>query len=461
MIRMSGKFRSSLIIGGQGIRARKLRTVLSMMSLFLGVLAVIAVQAGGQVAEKAMLADIELQQGIDGTETLSLPSHEKTSSVVRETLGGQPGVSVYGGAKATLGEPNVTPLNPGGNSLTGRYGSYSGGSGRYTTVCDASGMCTSKPVEEKQPPKGAAVEVRVTSMLGDLRQFRPFRLVSGEWLDFGSAPSMSPQIVLNTGAAEALKKHQIPAELHIEGAAKNATPRVVGVVDDGQGDYSATAYMRADELQNWMPAEAKKPASGPAASPMAAMYGNSSSGSLTTAYFTPGPTTEILKQTLRARLAAAGADVDGMRSTTVNSKGRMASMLSIMKMIFLGMACLVLLIGVAGILNVGLATVGERVEEFALRRAVGTSRMLLTFIVLAETLLTGLLTAMAAIGAGVLGFQVATVMFSSKLPAIADMSFPWDAGVAGVIAGLAAGLLGGLIPAMRAARIPISTVMRA
>ncbi len=59
------------------------------------------------------------------------------------------------------------------------------------------------------------------------------------------------------------------------------------------------------------------------------------------------------------------------------------------------MAGLVLLIGVAGILNVGLATVGERIEEFALRRAVGTPRSLLAGIVLAETLLTGLFTAAA------------------------------------------------------------------
>jgi putative ABC transport system permease protein len=41
------------------------------------------------------------------------------------------------------------------------------------------------------------------------------------------------------------------------------------------------------------------------------------------------------------------------------------------------------------------------------------------------------------------------------------MQFPWQAGVAGVIAGLIAGVLGGLIPAIRAARIPIATVMRA
>ena len=43
MIRLSGRLRSSLIIGVQGIRSRKLRTLLSMISLFLGVLAVVVV----------------------------------------------------------------------------------------------------------------------------------------------------------------------------------------------------------------------------------------------------------------------------------------------------------------------------------------------------------------------------------------------------------------------------------
>ena len=78
-----------------------------------------------------------------------------------------------------------------------------------------------------------------------------------------------------------------------------------------------------------------------------------------------------------------------------------------MRWVFLGLAALVLLIGVAGILNVGLATVGERVEEFALRRAVGTSRTLLAGIVLAETLLTGLLTAAAAIGVAAAAVPIA------------------------------------------------------
>jgi putative ABC transport system permease protein len=125
------------------------------------------------------------------------------------------------------------------------------------------------------------------------------------------------------------------------------------------------------------------------------------------------------------------------------------------------MASLVLLIGVAGVLNVGLATVGERIEEFALRRAVGTPRVLLAAIVLAETMLTGLFTAGAAIGVGVLGLKIISPLVAGRGPFPQDLDFPWQAGMAGVAAGLIAGLLGGLVPAIRAARIPIAAVMRA
>jgi ABC-type antimicrobial peptide transport system permease subunit len=129
--------------------------------------------------------------------------------------------------------------------------------------------------------------------------------------------------------------------------------------------------------------------------------------------------------------------------------------------VFLGLAALVLLIGAAGILNVGLATVGERVEEFALRRAVGTPRLLLAGIVLSETMLTGLLTAAAAIGLAALALDKADMLLPGLPFGISEIAFPWQAGLSGVIAGLVAGLLGGLIPAVRAARIPIATVMRA
>jgi putative ABC transport system permease protein len=145
----------------------------------------------------------------------------------------------------------------------------------------------------------------------------------------------------------------------------------------------------------------------------------------------------------------------------INSKEHYTDQLALLRWIFYGMAILVLLIGVAGILNVGLASVGERIEEFALRRAVGTPRLLLAGIVLAETLFIGLFTALTAIGAGVAGLALSGRILGRYETFLRHVSFPWQAGVAGVVAGLAAGVLGGLIPAIRAARIPIATVMRA
>ena len=148
--------------------------------------------------------------------------------------------------------------------------------------------------------------------------------------------------------------------------------------------------------------------------------------------------------------------------STVNSRKELEQQLGLMRLIFLAMAGLVLLIGVAGILNVGLATVGERIEEFALRRAVGTPRSLLAGIVLAETLLTGLLTAALAIGVQRRpGSRSSSTLLGDSEPFLHDVTFPWEAGVAGIIAGLIAGILGGFIPAIRAAGIPIATVMRA
>jgi putative ABC transport system permease protein len=251
-------------------------------------------------------------------------------------------------------------------------------------------------------------------------------------------PSLAPKLVINKEAAKGFERHQVPAEMRIRGAKANLTPQIVGVVDDG--DYQPRAYVRLDELANWLP---------PAA------MADPEAGAQMQVLLTPDSPVE---QVLMSKLKGAGVET---YVQTVESYKQMENQLKLMRLVFLSMAGLVLLIGVAGILNVGLATVGERVEEFALRRAVGTPRMLLAGIVLAETLLTGLLTAGAAIGAGVAGLKVVSVLVGQSEPMLRDVQFPWEAGVAGIIAGIIAGVLGGFIPALRAAGIPIATVMRA
>jgi len=447
--RLSGRFRSALIIGGQGIRARKLRTLLSMLSLFLGVLAVVAVQAGAEIGKRAMLSNVELTQGKDGTLEMGLPPEPAAVPIALETLRGRADAVATTSTRAIIGEPGVSPVNPGGRpfDLPGGGGypdGYPGGG--YEVYCDPSGNCTpvafGAPKGQDTPPAGMAIELELTAMTGDVRQFKPFRPQSGQWLDFASAPSLSPRLVLNKAAAKGFGMYAVPAEMRVEGSVANATPRIIGVVDDGR--YEPAAYVRADELLTWLtPGD----------------LGNPRLGGGVQVLMSPKATD--VEYTLRARLAAAGVSTQGLQARRIDALESNAKELALVRSIFLAMAGLVLLIGVAGILNVGLATVGERVEEFALRRAVGTPRSLLAGIVLAETLFTGLFTAALAIGTGILGLRVLSATFLDQQELLRDLSFPWQAGVAGVIAGLLAGLLGGLIPALRAARIPIATVMRA
>ncbi|WP_432832330.1 ABC transporter permease [Dactylosporangium sp. CA-092794] len=465
MIRLSGRLRSALIIGLQGIRAHKMRTFLSMVSLFLGVLAVVTVQASAETARTLRLADIELHSAKDGTRMLYVPPIAGAADVTTTTIKDQPGAAATYTMRAIIGEPKVRPINPGGSPLE-HPERYSGGQS-YVMRCDDSGVCRPEPMDQSVDPPGAAIELQLTAVVNDIRQFRPFRPVSGSWLDFTGQPSYSPRIVLNKAAAAGFARYRIPAEMRIDGAIANPTPRIIGVIDDGNGEQPM-AYVRADEIANWMPppepAEAPVPADAGKPGVIAALEGGNApvvmgSGPGLQVMF--APTAGETESLLNRKLVGAGVPSQMLHVEVIEARKTIEEELAIINWIFLGLAGLVLLIGVAGILNVGLATVGERVEEFALRRAVGTPRVLLAGIVLSETLLTGLLTAGAAIAVAAAGLNVAGRILGGRVPELHDMTFPWQAGAAGVIAGLIAGLLGGLIPAIRAARIPIATVMRA
>jgi putative ABC transport system permease protein len=426
MRRLSGRFRSALIIGLQGIRARKMRTLLSMVSLFLGVLAVVVVQAGASIADRALLSDIELTTAVDGTTIIGMPSEPKATAIVTDTVEGRSDAVAMLSLSAIIGEPNVSPVNPGGSPFDQDWG---GGQ-----VCYGPGPC--EPSEA--PPKGQAVEVRLTALTADVRPFRPLRPEAGEWLEFGSVPSMAPRLIVNREAAKGFERYRVPAEMRISGSPTNITPQFVGVVDDG--DVQPRAYVRLDELTTWLSS--------------AGLSGPNSNGDMQVLVAPGSPVEQVLTAKLRGNGTETWVE-------TVQARKQLESELKLLRLVFLAMAGLVLLIGVAGILNVGLATVGERVEEFALRRAVGTPRMLLAGIVLAETLLTGLFTAAAAIGLSAAGLRAVSLLLGDSEPFLRDLQFPWEAGVAGIIAGLVAGVLGGFIPALRAAGIPIATVMRA
>src|SRR4051812_47558691 len=145
-MRLSGRFRSSLIIGLQGIRARKLRTLLSMVSLFLGVLAVVVVQAGSETAHPVLLSNVELTEGKDGSRQLFIPPTPVAAGITFDTLKGSTDAVAFVGTRAIIGEPGVSPVNPGGAPFDQPGQGNFGGGGRdgAYVVCDGSGACSLK-----------------------------------------------------------------------------------------------------------------------------------------------------------------------------------------------------------------------------------------------------------------------------------------------------------------------------
>lgn len=124
---------------------------------------------------------------------------------------------------------------------------------------------------------------------------------------------------------------------------------------------------------------------------------------------------------------------------------------------FLIVAVVTLGVGSLGILNLGLARLKGKVEEFALRRTFGATRRDISLLVLFESLAIGLVGSVVALVAALSLYPLALVVTSL----VALPPFPVSAALAGIAAGLLAGLLGGVIPAIRAGRMTIAAVMRA
>jgi putative ABC transport system permease protein len=141
VIRFSGRFRSAIVIGLQGIRAHKTRTFLSMVSLFLGVLAIVTVQAGSEIAERSFLTQTELSQGRDGTLQMYL-GNPKAVPVALETLRGRSDGVALTSTNVIIGEPGVRPVNPAAAPSTGAGSTPRGAASSATGVATATAAAT-------------------------------------------------------------------------------------------------------------------------------------------------------------------------------------------------------------------------------------------------------------------------------------------------------------------------------
>ncbi len=372
-----------MIVAAQGIRSRPLRSLLVVLTLAVGVLAVIGVYASSSVAEHTVRARAELQSGRAPTYTAILEPTQLGTIVSRTPA---PGVAVTSDLPVRLGDG-----------------------------------ARDRPA------------LQLTSVHGDLRSIRPLNVISGQWLD-GQYPSgYAIHLVVNMQAAALITASSPTGLLRVTPPSRAVPVTVVGIVDDG-GELP-TAYARWEETAGWFPDVSH------------------SAGTLWmhTTLQTVTRITTLAELDTWLPLRAERTDQTEAMSASVNS----------LRFIFTVIAGVAPVVASVAVLNIGLATVNERVDELALRRALGATRPSLVLLMLTESLILGIVASLTAVLAAIPLLTPAARLLFPELPADQHITFPATGTLLAIATGLIASGLGGLAPALRASAIPISRVMRA
>lgn len=387
-------------IAWQGVRRRPLRSSLTAVSLLIGVMTVVLVQGSSALVQSATVRQAILANG--------------PGTTMRVVLNETPGPAA---AQEDWWLAHLKAVTADVEGRTAVTDSYPG-----ITV-----------VAENQD----AVSLEMSVVSPSLREIRPFRVVSGSWFPAKPTSSLAPEVVLNRTAGSLVDPSAGRVWLSTREGLGRIHVQITGIVDDGTGAptaYLATGSAATLRRGGLVPAQRSLLVSSPSVS----------------------------QTELRARVmglgARSGRAAELGEVTRVDAVDQYADQLSTTRDIFLLIAVLSLLVGALGILNIGLATLKERAEELALRRALGATRRQILYVVLLESQLVALSAACCA----VLMANLCVPLMLRRLSTtpVEFTGLPLTAVAIGVAASSLAALAGAAAPSIRAVRVPIATLLR-
>ncbi|MFC4858131.1 ABC transporter permease [Actinophytocola glycyrrhizae] len=393
-------FRSGL----EAIRAHRLRSVLTMLGIVIGIASVILTVGLGLGAQD------EVRKQIDA-----------------------------------LGS-NLLIVSPGSStSQSGVRGGF--GSASTLTMDDASAMATESvapDVAAVAPVTTSSLSLTVgttnwtTSMVGTTTSWQSVRnrtLSSGRFFNQGEVDGAADVVVLGADTASELFAVGNPIGQQVNVGGTMMT--VVGVLEPSGGSSSSSS----DDDMAVVPIGTAKRVSGSSTSSVSTIYVQADSAeSLSAAH------QEITSLLLNLHGVDA-ADVDFSISTQESLLETANATNETLTILLGGVAAISLLVGGIGVMNIMLVAVTERVREIGLRKALGATPRAVRRQFLVEAGVLGAVGGVVGIGIGIGGAYV--------LPGLIDqpVSVSLVATLAAIGVALAIGLGFGVYPASRAARL--------
>jgi len=389
------------------VRVHKARVVLSLVGVFLAVLAMTSVTALGEIAAQVQQEQAEASGG--RTATIGVQAYDPVTGSVPEA-----------------------EWDAGVDALMARYGMPEEA---VATLAYGSALY-------RAPGGTHQVDTtRVSPSYGPLHRIQP---VEGRWFRTGDRDSMSPALVVNRDFLSLLGVSDLSSHPTVViGGPEPVLATVIGVVagnggypsvyriDESAGDGAAVAgggatWWSPPSLELWVPADQ--------ADAVAAAV-----------------------QTDLGRLLP-GAEISANRQDPENLEDTIAKL----RLAVRAVGLVVLALGGLGVLNIGLVTVRQRIREIGVRRSFGaTSGRVFSAVVLESVVATALAgLAAVALSVAIVRNLPLEQWLGGGIPLADAPGFPVSAAVEGLVAATAVGALAGLVPALIAVRVKVIDAIR-
>lgn len=273
---------------------------------------------------------------------------------------------------------------------------------------------------------------------GDYSESYRMPLSSGQWpRDIGT---ISVGVVLNEQAADILGVTKTPQSIELDDKRGKRQFVVTGIVRDGIDNQESRIYQSLGTADD------------------SALLREEAVSLLITA---PADKQLGLQRfaanTVTDSSTSPIGSLEFMRQDTVDNTKKSVAMTTAA---FLGAGILILLVSAVGVLNVGLATVGERSEELVIRRALGATKKQIFGLVVSSSLLIGLIVALVSAGIVVLAATFVIPSFMDPGNLVETIDVPLSSLWFGLLAALVTSFLGALSPALKATRLDVAQALR-